>query len=176
MAEADITPKRTGKKDGRTQYQRALQGYTIRQHYKLVQEAPLPGIYILPSLDNISIWHGVFFVPTNYKYYEHAIIKFLMRFPKTFPNAGPRVYMRTKIFHPLVNATTGEVDLSPEIPLWNPKEHTVLNIISYVDKILRNCGIWETTGRPVRYASSPSQPSFFILSQFSPTNNTNIRI
>jgi len=55
-----------------------------------------------------KIWHGVFF-PRRGSYFG-AIIRFTISFDS--PSLVPEVHFQTRVFHPLVDRTTGRVSLS----------------------------------------------------------------
>ena len=44
-------------------------------------------------------------------YYNKGKFKFSIQFPKGYPSGNIKVYSATKVYHPLINIETGELDL-----------------------------------------------------------------
>ena len=59
--------------------------------------------------DDIKIWNGILFIKEGI--YINSTIKFQIIIPKTYPSNPPSVYFITKLYHPLINLETGELDL-----------------------------------------------------------------
>lgn len=68
------------------------------------------GVYILPQFDDLRVWHGVVFVRDGP--YKDGIFKFELIIPTTYPSNAPEVNFLTKVYHPLIELTTGKLDLS----------------------------------------------------------------
>jgi ubiquitin-protein ligase len=62
---------------------------------------------------SILVWHGVLFVRQGH--YKNAILKFQIKYPKEYPTLPPTLIFLSKIYHPLVNLETGELDISVTI-------------------------------------------------------------
>jgi len=45
-------------------------------------------------------------------YYREGIFKFEIHIPQNYPSKPPEIQFTTKIFHPLVDISTGKLDLS----------------------------------------------------------------
>jgi ubiquitin-protein ligase len=45
-------------------------------------------------------------------YYREGIFKFEIHIPQNYPSKPPEIQFMTKIFHPLVDISTGKLDLS----------------------------------------------------------------
>ena len=84
------------------------------------QQLYLKGIYVIPSEDPFGnklnsyflisiVWNCLVFVKGGY--YEKGKFKFQIQIPKEYPAESIRVYSLTKVYHPLINMETGEVDL-----------------------------------------------------------------
>jgi ubiquitin-protein ligase len=65
--------------------------------------------------------------------YKDAKLKFKMTFEQ-FPRRPPKVIFVSEIYHPMVDAETGELDLGEEITKnWNyGTEHLIFTIIEHV--------------------------------------------
>ena len=59
--------------------------------------------------DDIKIWNGILFIKEGI--YINSTIKFQIIIPKTYPSNPPSVNFITKLYHPLINLETGELDL-----------------------------------------------------------------
>ncbi|KXS16786.1 hypothetical protein M427DRAFT_284532 [Gonapodya prolifera JEL478] len=83
------------------------------------------GVYLLPSPDDVSIWHGLLFLPSGA--FKDAVIRFTITIPAPPPSpspspspsasASPRplipsVHIQSDVFHPLVTPVGGAFDLS----------------------------------------------------------------
>jgi len=45
-------------------------------------------------------------------YYKEGIFKFEIHIPQNYPSKPPEIQFTTKIFHPLVDISSGKLDLS----------------------------------------------------------------
>lgn len=98
---------------------------SILFEYKLLQlYGPLFGIYVVPQLDDIYgkdigdvVWHCVIMVRQGF--YKEAKFKFVMQFTAEFPRVPPKVIFLSKVYHPLVDYASGEVDMARIFPKWN---------------------------------------------------------
>ena len=72
------------------------------------EELHSQGILVIPT-SNVLVWSCVVFVKGGY--YGKGKFKFSIQFPKTYPLGNIKVYSATKIYHPLINIETGELDL-----------------------------------------------------------------
>lgn len=71
------------------------------------------GIYILPQFDDIKIWHGVIFIREGY--YKDGIFKFEISIPQNYPSKPPEIQFTTKVCHPLIDLSSGKLDLAVKI-------------------------------------------------------------
>lgn len=93
------------------------QAMTEFNSLSLANHTPI-GIYLLPA--SILTWDGVLFLHRGY--YQHAIFRFTISLPTTYPLQPPLITFNLPLFHPLVNPTTGRMNL---YPLWRPQQdHT----------------------------------------------------
>ncbi len=58
-------------------------------------------------------WHGV--IVLRYGFYRRGIFKFVIHIPEAYPYVAPKVVFLSKVFHPLINYKTGELDLFPQV-------------------------------------------------------------
>ena len=108
---------------------------SILFEYKLLQlYGPLFGIYVVPQLDDIYIWHCVIMVRQGF--YKEAKFKFIMQFTAEFPRAPPKVIFLSKVYHPLVDYSTGDLDMSRIFPKWNYIHENMLYTVFSQIKLL----------------------------------------
>lgn len=87
---------------------------------RVQQFCPL-GIYVVPQIDDIKsrfiliilVWHGVLIIKEGY--FRQSILKFKIIFPITYPSKAPEVKFVNKVYHPLVNYSTGLLDIDVNI-------------------------------------------------------------
>lgn len=81
----------------------------------------------------------------RYGLYKDAKLKFKMTFEQ-FPRRPPKVIFVSEIYHPMVDAETGELDLGEEITKnWNyGTEHLIFTIIEHVRLIFIDVKKYET--------------------------------
>jgi len=104
----------------------------------LKENAP-SGVYILPSIadghlqareNNSSSphFHGIIFLKRGM--YKSGIFKFKIILPKHYNSANqwPHIIMTTRVYHPLVNLETGELNIRALIPNWDPKKHVLTTL------------------------------------------------
>jgi len=88
------------------------------------------GMYVVPSIEDLLVWDGVFFVHRGY--YTDSILKFRITFPATYPERPPVVQFLSDIFHPLISPRNGVFNLSPRFRPWRPKEHHIFDVLHWV--------------------------------------------
>ena len=91
---------------------------TLLIELKHLQKFCPAGIYIIPQSDNIKRWHGIIFPRDGI--YKDGIFKYKIIIPNDYPNSPPQVIFSSKVFHPLINQKTGELNLSEKFPKWEP--------------------------------------------------------
>jgi len=90
------------------------------------------GVYVIPAFDTLLRWHGVVFIHDAGEYISGSF-KFVVHLPETYPSEGlPRVQFETKIFHPMIHSSSGELDIKPA-KFWEKRDPTK----GYMDKLLR---------------------------------------
>jgi len=122
-------------------YGRRLGDYYLFMEFKKTKHLAPPGVYVLPSADNIRRWHGVIFVHNGY--YKNGIYKFIIDIPKDYPKVIPKILFTSKMFHPLINPTTGEVDVSVEFTTWGGHNTFIALLLGYVKKIFYKYDCWK---------------------------------
>jgi len=81
--------------------------------------------------------HGVIFVRRGV--YRDGVFRFVLELPDQYNdyNAHPVVRFTSTMFHPLVDASSGNLDLKVEDSLknWNPDKHFIATVLTFVKKI-----------------------------------------
>ena len=108
---------------------------TLLIELKHLQKFCPPGIYIIPQSDNIKIWHGIIFPREGI--YRDGIFKYQIHIPMEYPNAAPKVIFVSRVFHPLINQNTGELDLSEKFPKWEASKCFLVRVIYYIEEIFK---------------------------------------
>ncbi|CAG9826301.1 unnamed protein product [Diabrotica balteata] len=107
------------------------QEYVILAEYKMVQNENIPGVYVIPSKESSLVWFGVIFVRSGC--YEEGIFRFTIFLDEEFPDSGrPKVIFHTKIFHPVIDADSGELNLLKAFPQWSKLEEHVWQVVKYI--------------------------------------------
>ncbi|CAG0879655.1 unnamed protein product, partial [Darwinula stevensoni] len=108
-----------------------------------LQELKMPGIYVIPSEKNRYLWCGIIFVRQGY--YQGGIFRFVISIPESFPNCDtPKIIFHPSVFHPQVNASTGELDTCPVFPKWKNTNH-IYHLLLY----MRRCFYRINASNPV---------------------------
>lgn len=123
-----------GMKRNNKEYAAFIQEYNILSEYNLLRSQNLKGIYVIPSAKNPFIWFGVQFIRQGI--FQGGVFRFTITLPSNFPDGGcPTVVFQSKIFHPLINSETGELNT-----IWGfdeyRKNNRVWQLIQYITKVL----------------------------------------
>ncbi len=59
------------------------------------------------------MWDGIIFIRNGI--YEKAKFKFQIYYPNNFPTEKPMIFFKSKVYHPLINFETGELDLNVQL-------------------------------------------------------------
>ena len=78
-------------------------------------------------IDNIYHWKALFVGPIG-SLYEGGLYYLEMVFTENYPNEKPKVRMRTKIYHPNINLTTGRICVD-YLNNWT-KDNNIVGIVN----------------------------------------------
>lgn len=110
------------------------QEYVILAELKMVQTENIPGVYCIPSKNSPLVWFGVIFVQSGC--YEEGIFRFTIFLDEEFPDSGhPKVIFHSKIFHPVIDNDTGELNLSKAFPKWSKTNQHIWQVVKYIQWI-----------------------------------------
>lgn len=105
----------------------------VLEEYKLLAPHIPQGMVVAPSMESILEWHGVVFIRDGW--FNGGVFKFVMQIPPEYPNSPPSIFFFNKLFHPLVDAETGRLDISPAFPVWKPGRDYLVLALAFVKKI-----------------------------------------
>lgn len=113
----------------------AIRDYKLTVEYKHLKQNSPGGIYVVPSFDDLRLWFGVIFVRRGM--YANGIFKFRIELPPEYndENAWPRVFFTSRMYSPLVDPESGELDVRSQYPEWDPAKHYVVTVLTFLKKI-----------------------------------------
>lgn len=113
----------------------AIKDYKLTVEYKHLKQNSPGGIYVVPSFADLRTWHGVIFVRRGM--YASGVFKFRVELPPEYNDVGawPRVFFTSRIYSPLVDAESGELDVKFAYPEWDPAKHYVVTVLTFLKKI-----------------------------------------
>lgn len=113
----------------------AMRDYKLTLEYKNLKQHCPGGVTIIPSYDDIRLFHGVIFVRRGA--FTNGIFKFTLRCPTNYNEAGthPQVKFASYVYNPHVHPETGELDIRSAYPEWNPSKHFLVTVVTYLKRI-----------------------------------------
>jgi ubiquitin-protein ligase len=138
----------------RGNYQQRLRDYAILMEYKLLKASVPTGCYVAPSKESLQLWHGVLFLRRSL--YADGVFKFRIELPAEYPETTllPKVYFETQhvpLFNPLIQAQSGQLDLSIQFQSWDNRKMKVHHVLAYMKKVFYTPSWW---------APRPTSPPF----------------
>ncbi|KAJ2446336.1 hypothetical protein GGF42_005727 [Coemansia sp. RSA 2424] len=94
------------------------------------------GVYVMPSLSSINVWHGVMFIKRGY--WRDAVIRFRIDIPREYPKAHPVISLSTPVAHPLVRLEDGRFALEQQFPQWTPYSDYIFHALHYLKNAFKN--------------------------------------
>lgn len=92
-------------------------------------------IYIYFKLYIVLVWFGVIF--PRHGLYKSGVFRFRLHIDSNWPDCDcPKVFIDTPLFHPLVNANTGEMDIKHYFPEWKKGVSRIWHVIDNILKSL----------------------------------------
>jgi ubiquitin-protein ligase len=116
-----------------------------RAHYVLCEFAaisrnPIEGVYVTISANNQLEWFGLLIVRAGVFY--GGIFQFTLTLPDDFPDTEkmPTVKFQDKLFHPLVDPSTNEVDFTRFFPSgWQRDRNHIYQILTATQGMFFSC-------------------------------------
>ncbi len=115
--------------------EQAMRDYKLSIEYKHLKQHCPGGVYLVPSHDDIRLFHGVIFVRRGA--FTNGIFKFTLQCPPNYNdvNTHPTVQFSSYVYNPHVHPDTGMVDLPMAFPTWNPSKHFLVTVLTYLKRI-----------------------------------------
>ncbi|KAL7522244.1 hypothetical protein ACHAWX_006936 [Stephanocyclus meneghinianus] len=115
--------------------EQALRDYKLTIEYKHLKQHCPGGVYLIPSFDDIRLFHGVIFVRRGS--FTNGIFKFTLECDPKYNdrNLHPKVTFSSYVYNPHVHPDTGEVDLRIAYPVWDSSKHYLVTALTYVKRI-----------------------------------------
>eukprot|EP01089_Gocevia_fonbrunei_P001121 TRINITY_DN1105_c0_g1_i1.p1 TRINITY_DN1105_c0_g1~~TRINITY_DN1105_c0_g1_i1.p1 ORF type:complete len:239 (-),score=29.78 TRINITY_DN1105_c0_g1_i1:78-794(-) len=130
--ENDLVVHVEGSNNSEPNYTQYFREYTILIEYKHLPKYVPSGVYVIPSSDSLSVWHGVIFIRQGI--YRGGIFRFVIHIPPTYPDQAPTVKFFTPIYHPRIS-TLGDIDLSIPFPTWTAHKNYIWQILVYIKRL-----------------------------------------
>lgn len=107
--------------------EQALRDYKVTIEYKHLKQHAPSGVYLVPSMKELRHFYGVIFVRRGP--FTNGIFKFQLRLPEKYNDVDqwPQITFDSYVFHPHVNASTGELDVKSAYPRWDPHRYMFEN-------------------------------------------------
>jgi ubiquitin-protein ligase len=123
------TPSSTVERD------QAMRNYKLSIEYKHLKSHCPGGVFIVPSFDDVRLFHGVIFIRRGA--FNNGIFKFTLTCPPKYNDANthPKVVFSSYVYNPHVHPKTGEVDMTIPYPEWKPDKHFLVTALTYIKKI-----------------------------------------
>mmetsp|Transcript_19154 Transcript_19154/g.55706 ORF Transcript_19154/g.55706 Transcript_19154/m.55706 type:complete len:252 (-) Transcript_19154:1337-2092(-) len=142
--------------------EQSLRDYKVTIEYKHLKQHAPGGVYLVPSLDDLRLFHGVIFVRRGP--FTNGIFKFRVKLPPRYNdvNAWPHITFSSYVYNPHVNAETGELDVRAAYPTWDPHRHYLVTVLTYLKKIFYMKGFGEEArANPEARNLARSRPSAY---------------
>ncbi|CAG9860108.1 unnamed protein product [Phyllotreta striolata] len=115
-------------------YKTYKQEYVILAEYKMVQNENVPGVYVIPSKESSLLWFGVVFVRNGH--YKDGVFRFNIFLDENFPDSEhPKVIFYSKLFHPVINPETNELNLLKAFPKWCKASQHIWQVVKFIQWI-----------------------------------------
>lgn len=98
-------------------YGRVFLEYSLMSEYLLLMKQQLSGVYVMPSASSAFMWFGVLFIRQGL--YQGGVFRFTLHIPDNYPDGDcPDLVFEPPVFHPLIDASTGEMDIKRSFLKW----------------------------------------------------------
>ncbi|XP_076427841.1 AKT-interacting protein isoform X2 [Peromyscus maniculatus bairdii] len=108
--------------------------YSLLAEFTLVVKQKLPGVYVQPSYRSALVWFGVIFI--RHGLYQDGVFKFTVYIPDNYPDGDcPRLLFDIPVFHPLVDSTSGELDVKRAFAKWRRNHNHIWQVLMYARRV-----------------------------------------
>ncbi|XP_012662308.1 AKT-interacting protein isoform X2 [Otolemur garnettii] len=136
--------------------------YSLLAEFTLVVKQKLPGVYVQPSYRSAlsktrpplnsqhacflshrcgpdhfyfpTVWFGVIFI--RHGLYQDGVFKFTVYIPDNYPDGDcPRLVFDIPVFHPLVDPTSGELDVKRAFAKWRRNHNHIWQVLMYARRV-----------------------------------------
>jgi ubiquitin-protein ligase len=108
----------------------------LKTEIKKVRQDPVDNVSIDVDENNLLEWNAVI-IGAQGTVYEGGIFNLTITFPKDYPFHAPKVYFKTKIYHPNINFRSGAICLDILKENWSPAltiQKVLLSIVSLLNE------------------------------------------
>lgn len=115
--------------------EQAMRDYKLSIEYRHLKQHCPGGVYLVPSFDDLRLFHGVIFVRRGA--FTNGIFKFTLQCPPRYNDVGthPKVKFSSYVYNPHVHPQTGEMDVPIAYPHWDPSKHFIVTVLTYLKRI-----------------------------------------
>lgn len=139
-----------------SEYYHTLKTYELLSEYHNCVRHMIHGLYVLPSQHSLYQWHAVIFIRKGY--YRKSIYKFIIQFnnhnynnttTENIMDQCPTIYFLSHIYHPLINMSTGQLDMSYLTSVWHTKQHSnsMTRVLNYIKQIFYDTKLWGSSNK-----------------------------
>ncbi|CAM9704725.1 AKT-interacting protein [Lampetra fluviatilis] len=108
--------------------------YSLLSEFALLVRQKLPGVYVQPSCKSALTWFGVIFIRQGL--YQDGVFKFTVYIPDNYPDGDcPRLVFDWPVFHPVINETTGELDVKRAFNKWRRNQNHIWQVMLYARQV-----------------------------------------
>lgn len=105
--------------------------YSLIAEYNLLQNHPVPGVYVIPSQNCCTTWNGVIFIRNGI--YQGGAYRFTLDISNEFPDSvAPRVTFFPPVFHPMMDSESGQFDVNQGFQTWRRNTNHIYHILLFL--------------------------------------------
>jgi ubiquitin-protein ligase len=115
--------------------EQALRDYKVTIEYKHLKSHAPGGVYLVPTLTDLRLFHGIIFVRRGP--FTNGVFKFQLALPRLYNDKDqhPVIVFSTPVYNPHVDYESGLLDISAAYPDWDPSRHYLVTVLTFLKKI-----------------------------------------
>jgi ubiquitin-protein ligase len=115
--------------------EQALRDYKVTIEYKHLKSHAPGGVYLVPTLSDLRLFHGIIFVRRGP--FTNGVFKFQLALPRLYndKNQHPVIVFSTPVYNPHVDPESGLLDIQSAYPVWDPSRHYLVTVLTFLKKI-----------------------------------------